>query len=51
LYDQKAVNTKYISMKIDPKGRTPESGIMNAGATNHGALGIGLHDNKWRVDI
>jgi hypothetical protein len=42
LYDQKEVNTKYISIKIDPKGRIPEMGIMKAGVTNHGDGGIGL---------
>jgi hypothetical protein len=42
LYDQKDVNTKYISMKMEPKGRMPDIGMMKAGATNHGADGIGL---------
>ena len=42
MYDQNAVNTKYISMKMDPKGRMPAAGMMKLGSAYHAASGMGL---------
>ena len=33
---------KYISMKIDPKGRMPATGMRMLGSPYHAAAGIGL---------
>lgn len=37
---------KYISMKIDPKGRIPEIGMMKNGEAYQGAAGIGLRRDR-----
>jgi hypothetical protein len=37
---------KYISMKIDPKGRIPAIGMMKEGSAYQEATGIGLGVNK-----
>jgi hypothetical protein len=50
LYDQKEVKMKYISMKIDPKGRIPEIGMMKNGEAYQGAAGIGLRRDREDVD-
>ncbi len=35
------MNMKYISIKMEPNGRIPAAGIMNAGLQYHTAIGIG----------
>jgi hypothetical protein len=42
LYDQNAVKMKYISMKIEPKGKMPDAGMTNKGLQYHVDGGIGL---------
>jgi len=36
------VNKKYISMKMEPKGRMPAAGMTNVGSAYQGAMGMGL---------
>ena len=36
-----AVNMKYISMNIEPNGKTPAAGMTKLGSAYHGASGIG----------
>ena len=36
------MNIKYISMKIDPNGSMPATGIRIFGSPYHAAAGIGL---------
>jgi hypothetical protein len=38
---QKAVKMKYISMKMEPKGSTPEASTTNRGLLYQGCCGIG----------
>lgn len=33
---------KYISIKIEPNGKIPDTGIIKLGSAYHGATGIGL---------
>ena len=41
MYAQKDVKIKYISMKIEPKGRIPPSMMITIGSINHFFSGIG----------
>jgi hypothetical protein len=40
------VNTKYISIKIEPKGRMPAAGMMKLGSAYQEDRGMGLGDGK-----
>jgi hypothetical protein len=44
------VKTKYISMKIEPKGRIPAAGMMKLGSAYQAARGIGL-DSRIRTKV